>query len=29
VNVVLTIRGMLDRTIFDVAPTFKGDIPYL
>jgi len=29
VNLVLTIRGMLNRTIFDVAPTFKGDIPYL
>ncbi len=29
VNAVLTIRGMLNRTIFDVAPTFKGDIPYL
>jgi tellurite resistance protein TehA-like permease len=29
VNVVLGIRGMLNRTIFDVAPTFKGDIPYL
>jgi len=29
VNVVLTIRGMLNKTIFDVAPTFKGDIPYL
>jgi len=29
VNLVLTIRGMLNRSIFDVAPTFKGDIPYL
>jgi len=29
VNVVLTVRGMLNKTIFDVAPTFKGDIPYL
>ena len=29
VNVVLTIRGMINRTIFDVSPTFKGDIPYL
>ncbi|MBN1472100.1 MAG: hypothetical protein JW925_09995 [Syntrophaceae bacterium] len=29
INVVLTIRGMIDRTIFDVSPTFKGDIPYL
>jgi tellurite resistance protein TehA-like permease len=28
-NLVLTIRGMINRTIFDVAPTFKGDIPYL
>lgn len=29
VNVVCTVRGTLNRTIFDVAPTFKGDIPYL
>jgi len=29
VNLVLTIRGMANRTIFDVSPTFKGDIPYL
>lgn len=29
VNVTLTIRGILNRSIFDVAPTFKGDIPYL
>jgi len=29
VNLVLTIRGMINRTIFDVSPTFKGDIPYL
>lgn len=29
INVVLTIRGMLNKSIFDVAPTFKGDIPYL
>lgn len=29
VNVVLTVGGMLNKTIFDVAPTFKGDIPYL
>lgn len=29
VNVVLTVRGVIDRSIFDVAPTFKGDIPYL
>jgi len=29
VNFVLTIRGMINRTIFDVSPTFKGDIPYL
>ncbi|MFW6414589.1 MAG: hypothetical protein ACOCZS_04730, partial [Verrucomicrobiota bacterium] len=29
VNVILTIRGMLNKSIFDVAPTFKGDIPYL
>jgi len=29
VNLILTIRGMLNRTIFDVSPTFKGDIPYL
>jgi tellurite resistance protein TehA-like permease len=29
VNVILTIRGMINRTIFDVSPTFKGDIPYL
>ena len=29
VNFVLTVRGMLDRSIFDVSPTFKGDIPYL
>lgn len=26
---VLTIKGALNRTIFDVSPTFKGDIPYL
>ncbi len=29
VNVVLTVRGMFTKRIFDVAPTFKGDIPYL
>jgi len=29
INVILTIKGMIDRTIFDVSPTFKGDIPYL
>lgn len=29
VNILLTIRGMINKTIFDVAPTFKGDIPYL
>lgn len=29
VNLILTIRGMMNRTIFDVSPTFKGDIPYL
>ena len=29
VNFVLTIRGMVNKTIFDVSPTFKGDIPYL
>jgi len=29
INLVLTVRGMLNRSIFDVAPTFKGDIPYL
>jgi len=29
VNLILTIRGMIDKSIFDVAPTFKGDIPYL
>jgi len=29
VNFILTIRGMLNKTIFDVSPTFKGDIPYL
>jgi len=29
VNIFLTIRGMVNRTIFDVSPTFKGDIPYL
>lgn len=29
INLVLTIRGMCNRTIFDVSPTFKGDIPYL
>jgi C4-dicarboxylate transporter/malic acid transport protein len=29
VNSILTIRGMINRTIFDVSPTFKGDIPYL
>jgi tellurite resistance protein TehA-like permease len=29
VNVILTVRGIIDRTIFDVSPTFKGDIPYL
>jgi len=29
INLILTIRGMIDRTIFDVSPTFKGDIPYL
>ncbi len=29
VNLVLTIRGVINRTIFDVSPTFKGDIPYL
>ena len=29
VNLILTIRGMINRTIFDVSPTFKGDIPYL
>jgi tellurite resistance protein TehA-like permease len=26
---VLTIKGIINRTIFDVSPTFKGDIPYL
>jgi len=29
VNFILTIRGMVNKTIFDVSPTFKGDIPYL
>lgn len=29
VNMVLTVRGMINKSIFDVAPTFKGDIPYL
>jgi len=29
VNSILTVRGMVNRTIFDVSPTFKGDIPYL
>ncbi len=29
INLILTIKGMIDRTIFDVSPTFKGDIPYL
>ncbi|MDP8218299.1 MAG: hypothetical protein P9M03_06195 [Candidatus Theseobacter exili] len=29
VNLILTIKGMINRTIFDVSPTFKGDIPYL
>jgi len=29
VNLILTVRGMANRTIFDVSPTFKGDIPYL
>ena len=29
INVILTVKGMIDRTIFDVSPTFKGDIPYL
>lgn len=29
VNSILTIRGVIDKSIFDVAPTFKGDIPYL
>ena len=29
VNFVLTVRGMINRSIFDVSPTFKGDIPYL
>jgi len=29
VNLILTIKGIIDRTIFDVSPTFKGDIPYL
>jgi len=29
INLILTIRGMINRTIFDVSPTFKGDIPYL
>jgi len=28
-NVVFTIKGIKNRSIFDVAPTFKGDIPYL
>ena len=28
-NLTFTIRGMINRTIFDVSPTFKGDIPYL
>lgn len=28
-NLVLTVRGMINKSIFDVAPTFKGDIPYL
>jgi tellurite resistance protein TehA-like permease len=25
----LTVKGIADRSIFDVSPTFKGDIPYL
>ena len=29
INLILTIKGMINRTIFDVSPTFKGDIPYL
>ena len=29
INLILTVKGMIDRTIFDVSPTFKGDIPYL
>ena len=29
VNLILKVRGMIDKSIFDVAPTFKGDIPYL
>lgn len=28
-NLILTIKGIMNRTIFDVSPTFKGDIPYL
>jgi len=29
INLILTIKGIINRTIFDVSPTFKGDIPYL
>jgi len=29
VNVVVTIRGVINKSILDVTPTFKGDIPYL
>ncbi|MDP8290341.1 MAG: hypothetical protein P9M02_05200 [Candidatus Susulua stagnicola] len=29
INLTLTVKGIIDRTIFDVSPTFKGDIPYL
>lgn len=29
VNLLLTIRGMINKSIFDLSPTFKGDIPYL
>jgi len=29
INLILTVKGMINRTIFDVSPTFKGDIPYL
>ncbi len=29
VNLILTIKKMIDRTIFDVSPSFKEEIPYL
>lgn len=29
VTALLTVRGMITRSIFAIAPTFKGDIPYL